>query len=125
MVGLRRSLVTTTALVALLIGATVIGVPAFAHNGSVRHYAALGDSYSAGVGAQPSTGCGRNALSYPALFKEQEGIPDAGFDFAACGGATTADVRNGQLGGLTAQTDLVTITVGGNDIGFSPLLATC
>ena len=119
---IRRCLVTLAIVLIAL-----IGVPAVALAGPPPpHYAALGDSYSAGVGSQVATNeCGRSPLSYPALYKTQEGIPDANFNFVACGGATTGTVRHDQLGALSKQTDLVTITIGGNDIGFSPLLTAC
>ena len=41
-------------------------------------------------------------------------------DFVACAGATTATlVSGGQLTALGARTDLVTLTIGGNDTGWS------
>jgi lysophospholipase L1-like esterase len=49
----------------------------------------------------------------------------ASFVFAACSGATTNDVRDNQLGGLSSATTLVTITVGGNDVGFVDVVSTC
>lgn len=84
----------------------------------------LGDSYAAGVGAPPALdACGRSAGSYPALLDGRRRI-DLVVN-AACTGATTADVRAGQLGPLDAGTDLVTLTVGGNDIGWGQALGTC
>ena len=62
----------------------------------------------------------------------------AGYEwgFLACSGATTSDVRLSQIPGtgkkgisnplrLSRSTDLVTITVGGNDVGFSDVLEFC
>jgi hypothetical protein len=49
----------------------------------------------------------------------------ASFGFAACSGATTADVLASQISALQPGTDLVTITIGGNDAGFGPVLQTC
>src|SRR5690606_38990070 len=43
----------------------------------------------------------------------------------ACSGATTTSVINSQLSALSAQTTLVSITVGGNDLGFSDIMTTC
>ena len=40
------------------------------------------------------------------------------FDFVACSGARTHDVRTGQLSTLRDTTTHVTISVGGNDAGF-------
>jgi hypothetical protein len=51
--------------------------------------------------------------------------PPASFGFVACSGATTASVNSSQLATLTAQTTLVSITVGGNDVGFSSVMETC
>ncbi|MHA6759088.1 SGNH/GDSL hydrolase family protein [Streptacidiphilus sp. PAMC 29251] len=47
------------------------------------------------------------------------------FTFAACSGATTADVLSGQLAGLNSSTGLVSISIGGNDAGFTNTMETC
>jgi lysophospholipase L1-like esterase len=92
--------------------------------GTIR-YAALGDSYSSGVGAggYDSSGCSRSNRSYPALWAAAHAVTS--FTFLACGGATTTDVLNKQVGGLSASTTLVTITIGGNDAGFVEVVTTC
>jgi lysophospholipase L1-like esterase len=90
-------------------------------------YVALGDSYSSGVGTgvyEAASGvCARSPLSYPPLWAAEH--QPASFTFAACSGATTADVLAHQISAVGAATDLVTITIGGNDAGFSPVLQTC
>jgi lysophospholipase L1-like esterase len=90
-------------------------------------YVALGDSYSSGVGTgvydAESGDCVRSPLSYPPLWAAEH--HPASFQFVACSGATTADVRGNQISALSPDTDLVTITVGGNDVGFGPVLQTC
>lgn len=90
-------------------------------------YVALGDSYSAGVGSggylRASGGCARSARAYPYLWAAAHS--PASFDFTACSGATTSDVVGSQLGPLTASTALVSITIGGNDAGFSDVMTTC
>jgi lysophospholipase L1-like esterase len=43
----------------------------------------------------------------------------------ACAGATTSDVISGQVSALSAATTLVSITIGGNDAGFSGVMETC
>lgn len=90
-------------------------------------YAALGDSYSAGVGAPPydpaSGSCDRSSMGYPALWAAARS--PSSFAFVACSGATTGSVLAGQLGPLNRSTSLVTITVGGNDVGFVPVVSTC
>ncbi|WNV83816.1 SGNH/GDSL hydrolase family protein [Umezawaea sp. Da 62-37] len=87
-------------------------------------YAALGDSYAAGVGTGSSSGgCGRTAFAYPNLWKDAHG--PASFQFPACSGATVGEVLERQLPALTPETGLVTLTVGGDDIGFSDVMSTC
>ena len=90
-------------------------------------YVALGDSYSSGVGTgvydAASGDCARSPLSYPPLWASEH--DPANFRFVACSGATTDNVRGDQVSALTPSTNLVTITVGGNDVGFGPVLQTC
>ncbi|MCA1822406.1 MAG: SGNH/GDSL hydrolase family protein [Pseudonocardia sp.] len=90
-------------------------------------YVALGDSYSSGVGTgvydAASGGCQRSPLSYPPLWVAEH--HPASFTFVACSGARTADVRANQISALRPTTNLVTITIGGNDAGFGPVLQTC
>ncbi|KAA2261157.1 SGNH/GDSL hydrolase family protein [Solihabitans fulvus] len=90
-------------------------------------YVALGDSYAAGLGAgayDPASGsCKRSATAHPQLWARAHGIPS--FRFAACTGASTMDVVADQVGQLSLETGLVTITVGGTDAGFSDVLVTC
>ncbi|HEV7829507.1 MAG TPA: SGNH/GDSL hydrolase family protein [Pseudonocardiaceae bacterium] len=90
-------------------------------------YVALGDSYSSGVGTgvydAASGACERSPLSYPPLWAAEH--HPASFEFVACSGARTADVRANQISALGPTTDLVTITIGGNDAGFGPVLQTC
>lgn len=91
------------------------------------NYVALGDSYSSGVGTgvyDPASGdCARSPLSYPPLWAAANRT--ASFVFAACSGATTDDVLASQIPALHGGTELVTITIGGNDVGFGPVLTTC
>lgn len=92
----------------------------------VVDYAALGDSYSSGVGAPPydlDPACQRSSRGYPPLWAAAHHL--ASFEFAACSGAKTADVLATQISVLQSNTDLVTITIGGNDAGFGPVLQTC
>lgn len=95
------------------------------------HYVSLGDSYSAGQGlpraVQP---CGRNPGAYPALVAPRAGLISSEH---ACNGATTADVLDveqapgagRQLDAVTADADVVTISIGGNDIGFADVMTDC
>lgn len=101
-------------------------------------YVALGDSYSAGEGNGPFDGdCHRATRSdsaYPRILPGLVGYIAAP-SFHACTGAVTADVwrrpqpnREGQkvqTAYLSPSTKLVTLTIGGNDIGFSSIVAQC
>jgi lysophospholipase L1-like esterase len=99
-------------------------------------YVALGDSYTSGPGlAEPEPGssaCGRSELNYPHLVAQELGLS---LTDASCGGATVADVGHAQstLGGVVPaqlsavgpDTDVVTVSLGGDDIGFSSIIANC
>ncbi|WP_432126348.1 SGNH/GDSL hydrolase family protein [Streptomyces sp. bgisy082] len=90
-------------------------------------YVALGDSYSSGVGAgsydSASGNCKRSTKAYPVLWKNANA--PSSFAFTACSGARTGDVTANQLGPLSTATDLVSITIGGNDAGFADVMTTC
>ncbi|MFJ4979080.1 SGNH/GDSL hydrolase family protein [Streptomyces coeruleorubidus] len=90
-------------------------------------YAALGDSYSSGVGAgsyiSSSGDCKRSTKAYPYLWAAAHS--PSTFDFTACSGARTGDVLSGQLGPLSSATGLVSLSVGGNDAGFADVMTTC
>jgi lysophospholipase L1-like esterase len=89
-------------------------------------YVALGDSYSAGLGTgsyiNDGTACSRSAYAYPALDAVRLGLT---LTLRACAGATIADVRQTQLDALNGSTGYVTVTAGGNDIGFASVLTEC
>ena len=91
------------------------------------NYVALGDSYSSGVGAgdyiSSSGSCDRSSLAYPEQWADAHSF--ASFVSVACSGATTADVLSSQVSALSASTTLVSITIGGNDAGFSSVMETC
>ena len=103
----------------------VMAAPASAASGA--NYVALGDSYSSGVGAGSYIGssgsCDRSTNAYSALWAASHA--PASYVSVACSGATTATVANSQLSALSASTTLVSITVGGNDVGFSNIMQTC
>ena len=119
------------------------------------NYGALGDSYSAGENGVPNDQrpdpfegryldkeCRRWTMSYPFLIA---GSPIySSFGFYACTGAVTSDIYipagtgvfNGQSSSLHTlnsglrlgsqqNVDMVTITIGGNDLGFSDVLIDC
>lgn len=88
------------------------------------NYVALGDSYSSGTGTRTyfDTTCQRSVYAYPELAAARIG---ANLTFDACGGATTDSVLSSQLGDLNAATNYVTISIGGNDAGFSNVIEKC
>jgi lysophospholipase L1-like esterase len=108
-----------TALVASLVAAPTAQAAAPA-------YVALGDSYSSGVGTRSyladGTSCQRSTYAYPSLVAAARGYA---LDFRACSGARIPDVTDRQLGALSSATGYVTISVGGNDAGFSSVLTEC
>lgn len=111
------------ALVSLLFGLTTAAAPAVA---SADSYVALGDSFSSGVGTNSytlSSSCRRGVYAYPWLVAQQR--PNTSLTFVACSGATTANVMSSQIQSVTAATNIVTMTIGGNDIGFSNLIVQC
>lgn len=87
-------------------------------------YDVLGDSYGSGYGVPPYTACGRSESAYGVLVDGRQRL--ALDDFVACAGATTTSlVEGGQLEALDADTDLVLLSIGGNDIGWSQAVVAC
>src|SRR6188472_2138363 len=111
-----------TALVAL-VATVLLQAPAHA---AAPSYVALGDSYASGTGTRSyisdGTSCQRSTSAYPSLIAAQKGYA---LNFQACSGATTSTVTSNQLGALSSTTRFVTISVGGNDAGFSSVLTEC
>jgi hypothetical protein len=114
------------------------------------NYVALGDSYSSGEGNAPYMSgtdvgganpdrCHRSGSSaYPDLLAADaaNGISTSTFPtpgFVACSGATRDDFWNGnignhepsQLNAVSATTNVVTIGLGGDDVGFHRVLDAC
>lgn len=83
-------------------------------------YVAIGDSYAAGVGAGATEdGCGRTTAGYPLAVSRAVGRE---LRYEACPGATAVEATRIQVDAVGADTMLVTITAGGNDLGFSDVL---
>jgi lysophospholipase L1-like esterase len=96
------------------------------HAAAADTYAALGDSYSSGVGTGSytlSSSCKRGVYAYPYLYTQTH--PGTSLTFAACSGARTSDLLATQIQAVTTATTLVTMTIGGNDIGFANLIYQC
>jgi lysophospholipase L1-like esterase len=125
-VRISRVLLGASLAAVLAVPATVISASAQMPAASGVRYVALGDSYSSGDGAGSygsSGSCDRSANAYPQQWANAN--DPASFSFVACAGATTSDVINSQASSLSASTTLVSITIGGNDVGFSTVMATC
>lgn len=120
------------------IGALALAPTANAGTAPLRpgSYVALGDSYSAGSGILPpdptaAPECARTLLNYPHLLAER--LVGRAFRDATCGAATTDDFFSSQYPGvlpqldaLSADTALVTMTIGGNDGGvFGDVVKDC
>ncbi|MEV0354819.1 SGNH/GDSL hydrolase family protein [Nocardia sp. NPDC050697] len=99
---------------------------------SFDRYVALGDSYASGPGLAPPADqlCERSQRNYGHLVAAALSVRE--YVDATCGGAVTANLSTSQKPGvppqqsvLTADTDLVTITIGGNDAGFVEVMSTC
>jgi hypothetical protein len=98
-------------------------------------YVAMGDSYTSapGVGETADAGCFRSTSNYPSLVAAELGLA---LTDVSCGGATTTslvgvqETPSGavppQFAALTPETDVVTLSIGGNDEDLFPeLLGTC
>jgi lysophospholipase L1-like esterase len=89
-------------------------------------YVAMGSSFAAGPGVthpaeDPSTRCARSADNYARQLARKRGLRLVD---VSCSGATTAHVFGPwgalppQVDALTSDTRLVTVTIGGNDLGY-------
>jgi lysophospholipase L1-like esterase len=137
----------------LLAGAVGLAVAAPATPGRSAvplRYIALGDSFSSGEGVPPfrpgtdqvlpvHDECHRSFRAYPALIAGRRSSPGT-WGFWACSGATTADLTHtnhanpGEIpqldriappGRSDPRVDLVTLTIGGNDVGFGSAALSC
>ncbi|OBH00707.1 MULTISPECIES: SGNH/GDSL hydrolase family protein [unclassified Mycobacterium] len=97
----------------------------------MKRYVALGSSMAAGPGIRPRVEgaprwSGRSARNYPHLVARRLNLDLVDVTFS---GATTAHVlsdrqhgRPPQIAALDGSESLVTVTIGGNDVGYVPLL---
>jgi|GEM_PF-2767559 len=118
-----------------------------------QNYVAMGDSFSSGEGAPASTDpgflpgsdtagppvdkCHRSGQAYSEQLDGKPILLLKLTNFVACSGATTADLLNGwpasgpntgegqQTSVLSSNTDVITLTIGGNDIGFGDFVTNC
>ncbi|MGW7541146.1 SGNH/GDSL hydrolase family protein [Streptomyces sp. NPDC054770] len=93
-------------------------------------YVALGDSTASGPGIpdQVDLNCARSNRNYPSLVAAAR---DAELTDVSCSGATTAQMTTAQgtapaqFSALRRSTKLVTLSIGGNDIGFTSIITNC
>lgn len=123
------------AAVLVLAGATLAAPSSAATPGPV--YVALGDSYTAGPLIPPQSDlftCVRSSANYPSLYAKS--IHAAKFRDVSCSAAETKNFSSPQRGNisgtaapqydaLSADTTLVTVGIGGNDIGLVGLATSC
>jgi len=129
--AVTRLLLTITAIT------VAVGLPAPAvAAAATESYVATGDSYTAGPGipnqlADPP-GCWRSDHNYPHLVAGARG---SALRDRSCSGAATPDLtapqpvfggtNPAQLDALDSGVGLVSMQIGGNDIGFSEILQRC
>jgi lysophospholipase L1-like esterase len=134
-VQLRRTLALGGALAFALAGALTSAANAATVATGGGRYVALGDSYTSGplIPIQSGGLCLRSSENYPSLTAAALGYS---LDDASCAGATTDnmaqdqtdlgfEINAPQLDSLTSDTKLVTLGIGGNDIGFIDIIETC
>ena len=93
-------------------------------------YVIMGDSYSSGYGLTDASGdCNRSPNNFGRRLRNSLGI--ARYTDVSCSGArtthwTSAQGSNpAQTSVLNSATDLVTFSIGGNDLGFTDILTNC
>lgn len=112
-------------LAATICAALAMTTPAQAHP-AVGKYVALGDSFAAEGDLTDLTGpltCLRSRESYPSFIAAA--LAPTRFVDNTCSGATAGKLVGTQFDGLTADTDLVTLTIGVNDLDPVGTLGPC
>jgi lysophospholipase L1-like esterase len=138
---LTRRLLATVAAIALPVALVLASAGTSSTAGAEttgRSYVALGDSYAAGYGIGASTrlpvaGCAQSTQDYPHQVAATLGLT---LTDVSCAGAVTANIDSTpqqtgsgtakvQDAALSSSTDLVTVTIGGNDLGFVDIAEYC
>ena len=133
--GLRRWAIAAAALA--IVATTIVANPTPTEAATEpARVVSLGDSYTAGNGAEGTTvagspndyfggACNQHPNAYPFLVVDQ--FPLASLDHLACSGASTADVLGTQIGQVTnpPTVDFYLLTIGGNDFDFTSIVTTC
>jgi lysophospholipase L1-like esterase len=107
--------------------------------GWVKRWAAVGDSFTAGIGSGTPLGnfimdspdddswyCARYDTAYPMIMNDALGSSVEDFQFVACSGDRTGGIHK-QIQELEGDLDLVVMTAGGNDLCLvgNALLPSC
>jgi lysophospholipase L1-like esterase len=128
--GLFAAILATTGIVAggaAPAGAAPASTTASIGASSVVDYVALGDSFAAGQGGgRALDGCKHTRLGYPALLDLPKSIRLTANP--TCASAKAHEVLNSQITAATQElrvAELVTVTVGGNDLGAPQIAAAC
>jgi lysophospholipase L1-like esterase len=133
----RPGLLTAALTAASLLGLAAPAAAEPAQDAAAGSYVALGDSYAAGPLIPLQTGvpagCQRSSRNYPSIVAETLGV--AAFRDVSCSAATTEHLHGSQsvphgvnapqLDALSRDTELVTLSIGGNDIGFGEIVTEC
>ncbi|MFQ4149124.1 SGNH/GDSL hydrolase family protein [Arthrobacter sp. LAPM80] len=103
------------------------GAPAMAQTPTTQwtiNYTVLGDSFSAGSGGgdEAYVPCGQSPNGYG---NDVAAATHATLTNLACSGFTTDQVRTLEVPYLASDTQLVTLTAGGNDVGWATTVAAC
>ena len=133
MMSLRRFRAHAVATAALAVAIAL--APVTPADAKLTTYVALGDSYAAGplIPMQEEPwGCLKSTNNYPKLLAQRLGLT---LRDATCSGAKTRDMTRAQgvsprpnppqFDRLDETVDLVTLQIGGNDIGFSGIAEEC
>jgi lysophospholipase L1-like esterase len=144
--GNKRLVPLGAGIAAVALGAVMMVSAPIAANAAPQteglQYVALGDSYAAGYGILPSTdlpvpGCDQGQQNYPHQIAAALGMQ---LTDVTCTGAVTANIIDTaqqtpsyfgggtaapQSAALSADTDVVTVSIGGNDAGFSAIAEAC
>lgn len=101
------------------------GAPAVAKTYSAPttlSYTVMGDSYSAGSGGGEEGYCGQSTNGYGNVVAATMGTQ---VNNLACAGFTTAQVGTLGVSQLSPATTLITLTAGGNDVGWTTAIGAC
>ena len=110
-----------------------INIPFPVSGDEIYPWAALGDSYAAGPGAgdhydsNDPNSCYRTKRSYPGQLHERFAFdsPKNTLQFLACSGDKSRHVIEEQVPLMGDDLQMVTLSIGGNDLGFAGILKAC